>query len=148
MRLIRAIAASTWFWLRVERWHAVPRLLSSGYLIWLTISGRGRRASVARAEARLASCRECPIFCKELQTCGDFRGLTLPEPDQMPTPEQQGRVWMNLERGWWEPASCGCYMPLKVKLAESSCWARENFGEDAVMGWPMNLCGEEQKQES
>ena len=62
-------------------------------------------------EDRLNICRGCPIFCAQLQTCGDAR---------------------EVESLW-----CLCYMPVKARIASSVCWLKEpeQFGPEHEHGW-------------
>jgi len=66
------------------------------------------------AEARMAICRECPLFFKPLMTCGSPLAEYRPE------------------------LGCGCFLPALTKMRDGHCWLRENtLLENA--GWPDEL---------
>lgn len=61
----------------------------------------------------MKACKNCPIYDPIRKTCGN---------EYM---EVNGEI-----------LGCLCYMPLKAKIPQSGCWAREN-GLD--MGWQDDL---------
>lgn len=79
-------------------WRAALSLPKALFMLAFRID----RAEPALIEQRLDTCAICPIFCKELQTCGDARDLN--EPD---------------------PLGCFCHLPSKARLKKSRCWVRE-----------------------
>jgi len=61
---------------------------------------------------RLTRCRKCSIYNSRLETCG--------------TPF--------VESVDDEPMGCFCYMPVKARLPEATCWLADNTNGE--MGWP------------
>lgn len=83
--------------------------------LFLTLISRERLASEQTVTRRLNRCLICPVFCRELQTCGDAR-----LPDSA------------------EPMGCFCYMPVKARIQASICWLQEpeQLGPSCDAGWP------------
>ena len=69
--------------------------------------------------SRREACELCPLFCWELQTCGDYR---------------KPQLWHNQTTGRTEPMGCGCFIPSKSKLSEATCWLDDQSVEP--LRWP------------
>jgi hypothetical protein len=86
--------------------------------LWLSATGKIPRVSKELANARLAVCRQCPIFYSPTQTCGS--------------------PFNRKARARGRPAGCLCFMPFKVKF-ECNCWLWEEL--------QCNMLTPEQKQD-
>jgi len=97
---------------------SIPATLLQGCRVLLTLLETaffpGKLASENIAKLRYEACKQCPIYCAELDTCGDARTI-----DD-------------------KPLGCFCALSLKTKLAESRCWLHEDeqFGLGHDAGWP------------
>lgn len=97
-------------------------LATAGWLtfktIFLTLISRDRRADPSTVARRLNRCLICPVFCRELKTCGDAR---IPDRD--------------------DPMGCFCYMPVKARIRDAVCWLQEpaQFGPTCDAGWPKEV---------
>ena len=82
-------------------------LITGGQLVWWSIFGMPYTQTVESTTrlARYRECWQCPIFNHKRKTCGSHN-----EPD----------------------LGCMCYMPLKTKYKDATCWARDNYLE---FGW-------------
>jgi len=98
---------------RVLFWHGWNMLRASAR--WLLKADA--RADADLVKSRLKhGCEGCPVFCHELNTCGDARI----EADD-------------------EALGCFCYMPVKARIKDSVCWLHEPEQEEAKAiygGWP------------
>lgn len=90
-----------------DGWHVLLTLLK-------TLLNIDRQAPRWKVEQRLQACRDCPIYCPDLETCGDARTL-----DD-------------------KPLGCFCYLPVKARISSSVCWLHEpeQFGPECEGGWP------------
>jgi hypothetical protein len=61
---------------------------------------------------RIEACKRCPVYCRELQTCGDARDLKDTDP-----------------------LGCFCFMPVKTKVKGSVCWLHEPEQASIGGGW-------------
>lgn len=84
-------------------------LVLSAYVLHLT-----PRATTLEADRRLSQCKLCKFYDPELSTCGNMRNP---------------QTFTN-EYGNHELYGCGCYLPIKVKLREATCWSAEVGIED------------------
>lgn len=82
-----------------------------------------KRASEETRARRLATCRACPIFTPRFSRCGP-KLATDPETEQVVT------------------LGCSCILPVKVKILDARCWARE---QGLQMGWPDEINGRDTK---
>ena len=80
-----------------------------------------KRVPLTITEERLAACGKCPLFCKELRTCGDAR-----------RPE----YWNDPEDGQRKAMGCHCYLPMKARLSEATCWLDDHSFSDRGPNWP------------
>lgn len=110
--------------LRALFWGAIHEVRRHGWREVLPTVGRGvtalwaavrvcvgKRATAAVVEKRLKACSECPVFCRELQTCGDARDTATEEP-----------------------MGCYCFMPVKSRVPEAQCWLHDE-GVPVPVGW-------------
>lgn len=85
-------------------------LIKAGWAVLRAITTRGGKASMETFEARMKCCEECPLFYSPLNTCGSV-------------------LTDNPSLG------CGCYLPLKNKLPEATCWMDDNFPGTPPHSW-------------
>lgn len=109
----------TALWLAARRGSSSPLdTLKAGFSVGLTVLKTllncDKQASSEVVERRLKACHDCPIYCPELQTCGDARTI-----DD-------------------KPLGCFCYLPVKARIKSSVCWLREpeQLGPETDQGWP------------
>lgn len=81
--------------------------------IWLMLRAlwSGKRATPEQVQRRTCFCNQCPIFYRPLGTCG--------------TPLKDADL------------GCWCFMEMKSRLADATCWAKENKIQSC--GWPDGL---------
>ncbi len=114
-RVSRAVEFATAVLLGATSWcrssglvRCLPNILTKGgQLAWWSIFGMPYTQMVdsTTRTARYRECFQCPIFSQKRRTCGEYKDPEL---------------------------GCMCYMPLKTKYKDATCWARDNQLE---FGW-------------
>ncbi|NDJ15602.1 MAG: hypothetical protein EBY17_31270 [Acidobacteriia bacterium] len=86
--------------------------------VFLTLISRDKQADQQTVSRRINRCLICPVFCRELNTCGDAR---LPEAE--------------------DPMGCFCYIPVKARIRDAVCWLQEpeQLGPECDAGWPKGV---------
>lgn len=114
---LRALRLAGWrdlrhkgFWLTM--WGGI--ILAWG-LLKLVLRGESAMVSRRIHDQRMnEGCLKCPVFCHELQTCGDAREMDVKEP-----------------------LGCYCWMVWKTWLKDARCWLHEpEQGDGRLGGWP------------
>lgn len=89
-------------------------LFKSAVAVWRAFMAKPEsEVSEEMFQARMAVCRECPVYNPKRKTCGFV--------------EHDGKV-----------LGCGCYLPVLARLKATHCWIRENTQLEGV-GWPDEL---------
>ena len=96
-----------------EVWHRFWGMCSTWW------ASRNSKLSQGVVAARLDACRQCPLYCEDLSTCGDARNPQL---------------WHDQTTGSTRPMGCFCFLPVKAKLSEATCWLDDQSVGD--MRWP------------
>ena len=96
-----------------EVWHKFQGMCS----MWW--GSRNSKLSHLVVAARLEACRQCPIYCADLGTCGDAR---------------KPQLWHDQTAGTTQPMGCFCYLPTKARLSEATCWLDDQSVGN--MRWP------------
>lgn len=86
--------------------------LKAAWSILLALTARKGKVAPEVFEARMKCCEECPIYARGTASCGSA-------------------LSDNPELG------CGCYLPLKNTLPESTCWA-DGLDTPYEFGWKQN----------
>jgi len=68
---------------------------------------------------RLRACHACPIYDRQRRTCG--------------TPGDGEKTYAN-DAGRIRPMGCWCWMPLKARLTDATCWMSDMTGRP-TWGW-------------
>lgn len=63
---------------------------------------------------RLRACGKCPVFHRELMTCG-----------------KPGEQWFNPYTQAMEQRGCLCPLRIKVQVPEATCWAEDDHWREA-----------------
>lgn len=110
LRFLAAVAVAVFF--ALLRWDRPLMRLSDGLRLFLSTK-TNPPASPALVAVRMSACARCPIFFRPLRTCG--------------TPIFKKDADLG----------CFCYMPLKARLSNATCWSRDKGVKD--YGWPDEL---------
>ncbi len=122
--LIAALHAGKYYCARSlgECRHRAAGFLRSLWALWFS-----PRIDERTYVYRLITCRMCPLYHPERETCG------FPENDEPKTCYQDGDEM--------KPMGCFCHMPTKAKLRDADCWLNENYPDGAPIhfqGWHPN----------
>src|SRR5262245_26874876 len=90
----------------------------------LISSPKKRKAIQSLYVRRLLRCRRCPLFHKELMTCGNA---------------QSQETWWNHDKP--EPMGCLCWMPAKALLPGNQCFLSTRLPEGTHPGWRTSEIG-------
>lgn len=90
-----------------------PRVTGFALLLWSFLCGQ--RASEEVYHRRMASCQQCPLFYRPLETCGS-------------------PLTKDADLGCW------CFLPFKNLIPGARCWLRDNAPK-SLYGWPEELNG-------